>query len=153
MSAAPETWGPSLWRVFHCLADASTRQDVVLLWGSLIRLTYDALPCQKCREHMRAYWAAHTIVPKGWNHMDAAAIQTHFRQKMSDFHNDVNVRLGKPVVPLELTPLSCGEAMRIVTEEWGHLRRMWDVLAPSIPAYFEWRSTMTRLIQLAACGS
>ena len=152
-AAAPEVWGPHLWRLFHALADASTRRDVVLLWGQVIRLTCNALPCAKCRDHMQAYWSAFNIVPKGWDRMDAGAIQTHFRQKMADFHNAVNERLGKPVIPLVLTPLPCHEAMKIVSEEWAYLRGMWDVLAPSIPAYFEWRSTMTRLIQMAACGT
>jgi hypothetical protein len=100
---------------------------------------------------MREYWQANTLVPKGWDRMDATALQAHFRQKISAFHNAVNERLGKPVVPLSPTPVPYCEAVGIVAAEWEIVRRMWDELAPLIPAYFEWRTHMARLIQLIRC--
>jgi hypothetical protein len=149
---SPEQWGPVVWRLLHALADASHRRDVILLWASVIRQLAAVLPCQKCREHMRAYWSAHVFIPKGWERMTLPQLQTLLRRRLHDFHNDVNIRLGKPIMAAEQPLRSHAEAMSAVQEAWGTLKGMWDSLAPTVAAYFEWRTDMTRLIQLVAAG-
>jgi len=98
--AAREIWGPRTWRFFHLLASISDRKDACALWLPFLRSTAQVLPCELCRQHMSQYLVQHRFVVN-------PAIITGDEVKESmvgylwAFHNSVNERLGKPIVPQE----------------------------------------------------
>jgi hypothetical protein len=132
----------------HLLADVSDRTDIFPLWNSFLKWTAAVIPCQKCQKHMGEYWTQHVFMPKGWNQLTAAQTRAVIRQKVSDFHNAVNVRLGKPVVPLTPLPekgvnreaicLELRDLFRGLKNEWS-------------AAHIEWKRTTALLLQLCSC--
>lgn len=98
-SAAKTYWGPRLWRIFHLLANISDRRDVPSIWRQLLRVSALVVPCAKCREHFQAYLKAHVIVPTfDLTRVKSLYIRETIKTNLRMFHNDVNRRLGKPVL-------------------------------------------------------
>jgi hypothetical protein len=86
-------WGPAGWRWLHLRAiryprRAPTRDDAarafVEIWAFLSQL-----PCRRCREHAKAYFARNPPDLR-----DGPALEVWAWR----FHNAVNARLGKPLV-------------------------------------------------------
>jgi hypothetical protein len=95
-------WGPRLWRVFHLLAEISDRRDMYMLWTNLLRVTGPVVPCDTCRNHIGSYIRSHAFMRAVRPHLiTGEAVRQIARQNLLDFHNNVNERLGKPVVPRE----------------------------------------------------
>ena len=103
------------------------------------------LPCQKCQKHMSDYWHHVPFMTKGWDRLTGEQVRAQIRTKLNVFHNDVNVRLGKPSVPLP--PLNtdraaiCREAQTL----FDGLREEWS-------AHPEWKRTGALLLQLVKSG-
>ena len=147
MSATPELWGPRLWRLFHGLADVSDRRDIFPLWNTFVRLTATVIPCQKCQRHMQEYWSQHAFLPKGWAALSGPQVREIIRRKLNEFHNDVNVRLGKPVHLLApLGPIDRTAKIREVQELFDGLRNEWT------SAHMDWKRTGALLLQLVKGG-
>lgn len=51
MSANKKWWGPRIWRILHCLAEISDRQDCIVGWRIVLQHTIRILPCEICRSH------------------------------------------------------------------------------------------------------
>jgi hypothetical protein len=87
----PECFGPALWASIHTIIRAfqPTPAGQVALRAYMTALG-ELFPCARCAEHVRA---AVKTMP---THSTAAALQWSV-----DFHNDVNARIGKPVLTYE----------------------------------------------------
>ena len=95
-------WGPRLWRVFHLLAEISDRRDMYMLWTSLLRITAPVVPCDVCRNHIASYIRTHAFMRVVRPHLiTGEEVRLHARYDLLDFHNNVNERLGKPILPRE----------------------------------------------------
>jgi hypothetical protein len=145
--ASPEIWGPRLWRLLHGLADVSDRRDIYALWNIFLKYTTVVIPCQKCQKHMAEYWAQHIFLPKGWHAYTGIQVREDIRAKLNAFHNNVNVRLGKPVVSLK--PVSVWNRSAWINELqeiFEELRNEWGA------AHLEWKRTGALLLQLVKGG-
>ena len=87
-------WGPRGWRWLHSLAISfprnPTARDRALARKQLADFI-EKLPCKECRAHSAKYFA------------DSPPDLTNsgtFQVWAWKFHNDVNKRLGKPLLPL-----------------------------------------------------
>ncbi len=144
-------WGPVVWRLLHAIADISSRKDIYLLWSAVLRHTAHVLPCDACRIHMKEYLQTHSFVPKTWITQTGKQNRDQIRVWIHTFHNSVNARLGKPVLPLsELSELEFAEAVQVIQEQYRTLIRMWGAQKP---LFGEWRRNMDLLIKLVCSGS
>lgn len=82
------TWGPSLWSFLHTTAAALDDPEAFV---ALLHTLPRVLPCPECREHSRQYLEQS---PPEVNITDVLTASRY----LYDFHNAVNVRLGKPAV-------------------------------------------------------
>ena len=92
-----DRWGPAAWNTLHAFAhstpvtlDARAREDM----GHFLRLFGRHLPCPTCRTHFSRYLDAHLS-------SQSLATREGVVRFVHDAHNDVNRRLGKPVVSLD----------------------------------------------------
>lgn len=100
MATRREVWGPPAWRFLHLSAALSDRKDVWALWMPFLRATAQVLPCDLCRTEMIQYvqanrYAANPITVTG------ADVKDGMMRYLWAFHNTVNTRSGKPVIPWE----------------------------------------------------
>jgi len=82
-NADTAVWGANMWTVLHTLA-ASTSSS----WPELLQLLTTTIPCEICRNHYTAYLAANPLS----DHNQVTVITWLF-----NLHNDVNLRIGKPL--------------------------------------------------------
>lgn len=85
-----EEWGRRLWRLLHSSAPYMTAQQL----ASVLHACSILLPCPQCRDHLGQMMRVYQPQP------NCCTVQY-----LSDLHNMVNVRLGKPVVG-NMTPLA-----------------------------------------------
>ena len=95
------SWGPIVWKIFHMMAEISTKAEVLPLWKKWIHQTTEILPCEKCRVHLRQYLRTHTFIrvlpitrPKDF-------IRDHVRNELFKLHNHVNAETEKPQYTME----------------------------------------------------
>lgn len=153
--AAPEVWGPHVWRLLHLLADVSDRRDIFPLWNTFIKHTALTIPCQKCQIHMKEYLTRTTFMPKGWDQMSAVQTRDAIRLRIHTFHNAVNERLGKPQHPeLPADPTQHRtEILLEITAVFETVKSVWGRVAYiSGPAFLEWKRCAQRLIQIVHAG-
>lgn len=94
-------WGPAGWSLIHAsawnypLSDPTKeeREDFFALMWAVAR----TLPCRRCREHAKEYLVSHLPSPdspplRSRNDLFAFTVR---------FHNEVNLRTGKPTVEVE----------------------------------------------------
>ena len=95
-----QSWGPSGWKFVHAVsfaypvkAQPDQREAAYKFLTSLGLL----LPCKVCCRHFGQY------ISKRVPSVEAAALKGRdsLSRLLVDAHNEVNVRLGKPVVPYE----------------------------------------------------
>jgi hypothetical protein len=101
----PEEWGPSFWRIIHCMAakvgfTGSDAMDIdqARAFEFLIAGLCLVLPCIECQGHCREY-----VTGPGKNHnwltLRGADLRNAISSYFVDFHNAVRIRQGKePVV-------------------------------------------------------
>lgn len=96
-----EAWGKSGWNLLHAISfkypvsDASKIQREAF-YSLLSGLGY-VLPCESCRAHLREYLndPGTGITGPDSSHLDT---RESISRWMVGFHNDVNTRIGKPVM-------------------------------------------------------
>ncbi len=143
-------WGPVVWRLLHTMADISCRKDIYLLWASVLRNTASVLPCNLCRTHMKSYLETHAFVPNTWMKQTGSQNRDKIRVWISDLHNSVNERLGKPRVELRTLPVTPFQtAVKVIQESYAQLQRMWVGQKMILG---EWKRNMDLLIQLLFSG-
>ena len=77
-------WGPPLWKEIHLKSLTLSTDEFITFLDSLP----GKIPCPKCTRHYIAYRAEHPIRKN-----------TNILLWGIRFHNAVNLRLGKPVIP------------------------------------------------------
>jgi len=82
----PSFWGPSTWKTIHSIAYESDRLKLYEKFSNLIYELCYILPCETCRNHMQTYLKDHPIP------------NSNVFEWSVEFHNQVNIRLGKPVL-------------------------------------------------------
>jgi hypothetical protein len=80
-------WGPATWCFLHASAASTDHPEAFI---KILRTLPETLPCPECRKHVLDFLERH---PPEQMVVDA---QTASRY-VFDFHNVVNVRLGKPL--------------------------------------------------------
>lgn len=94
----PSLWGASLWRSLHAVAMGYPERPSAADTAAYRRFYADlhaVLPCQTCADHYKAYVSNNPITDR-----DIASADALFAWTVR-LHNDVNARLGKPVMSLE----------------------------------------------------
>lgn len=94
-NADTAVWGASLWRILHTMAEYSDKPSVYPLWNNLLHLFVTYIPCVQCREHFSGYLQNNPI-----DVSDRGALSLWF----FTLHNDVNGRLGKPILDYSSVP-------------------------------------------------
>ena len=154
-------WGPRLWRVFHLMANISDRRDISALWRQFLYTSAAVLPCAQCRGHFSNY-LKNTIIVRQNNPqtMTGVLFRDSIKTQLRIFHNAVNVRIGKPIVPADMYPIvyphrtraeNLFEIQKIVNE----LKAAWEpLLHSSIPpgVYAQWKHVFHALFSLLAGG-
>jgi hypothetical protein len=95
-------WGPRLWRAFHLMANISDRRDISALWRQFLYTSAAALPCAQCKGHFINY-LKNNIIVRQINPQTTTGQQFRdsIKTQLRIFHNAVNIRLGKPIVPAD----------------------------------------------------
>lgn len=156
-------WGPRLWRMFHLLAEVSDRNDLYFLWPGFLRLTAIVMPCATCRQHLGAYLRTHSIMRfKAKTPVKGPLVKHKIRDDLLALHNDVNMRLGKPVfTDADLTLFEVSETITrgtrlaevaVLNEE---IRVAWvplHHLRVEAGAYNDWKRNYQMIFALASGG-
>jgi hypothetical protein len=82
-------WGAPLWRVLHTVAEYTDTPTSFSLWEHLLNLLTNDIPCMDCRGHFTTYLQSNPI-----DVTDRGALVVW----LFCLHNDVNQRIGKPVL-------------------------------------------------------
>ena len=94
-------WGPAAWTFLHSSAAVTEdAQSIVELLALLPRV----LPCAECKQHCLAFFERR---PPGAEILDAASASRY----LFEFHNDVNLRTGKPAAPERVVEARYGVAL------------------------------------------
>lgn len=92
----PKVWGPIYWRMFHIFAKTYPENpnaiDIDTASGLIMRIP-TMLPCSTCSGHALTYIRKHYP-----NLEKITSCRKELCKFFSDFHNTVNLRLGKPIV-------------------------------------------------------
>lgn len=105
----PSLWGPHAWKTLHAVAAHADTTGDAEAFRTYMNALRNALPCKTCQAHMTQYMNAHPLPSE------------HFFDYTVAFHNDVNVRLGKPEVTpdiarAEFARASCSQACNSTDE-------------------------------------
>lgn len=100
----PEEWGPLMWSLLHGLAERSGRLgsdlqkgDERRAWDALFKSLEKGIPCDHCRKHYAAWYAARKpVLPE-----DYTQFREYVRKWLYDLHENVNQRNNKPTFPYE----------------------------------------------------
>jgi len=88
MSELPRRiWGTALWTFLHTAASALDNPEALV---QILEALPKTLPCPECRQHSQEYLS---LFPPGASIRDAETASRY----IFEFHNAVNLRLGKPV--------------------------------------------------------
>jgi hypothetical protein len=81
-------WGPATWTFLHAAAAAVSAEDAPA-FVELLQQLPRVLPCPECKQHCLAFFERR---PPAEEISDAASASRY----LFEFHNDVNLRTGKP---------------------------------------------------------
>ena len=88
-------WGPKFWRCLHLMAESfplePTEYDKIR-YREWLSITLELLPCMECRKHANQYMQENPINFK---------TREEFAMYVYNFHNEVNRRLGKPIISMD----------------------------------------------------
>lgn len=106
-----EVWGPKAWGVLHAIGFSYPTTPTFVEKESAYRLLLSLghlLPCKKCRRHyLDQFNGPSGISSSDSRHLESGDSLSHW---LVDLHNEVNIRLGKPVVPYaEVSTLYSGD--------------------------------------------
>ena len=89
-----QEWGPHIWKILHYHAEYAGNSvllaDEIRAWTSLLRNTEGVLACAVCREHYRAWRAAHAV--EEFIGAGKYSFQELLRRWLWDLHEYVNDR-------------------------------------------------------------
>jgi hypothetical protein len=92
------TWGPPLWGILHTAAEKSSpTRDNKATWIDIFAYLPTVILCTDCKAHYATYISANPYSPPS----DNASVREYTRTWLWNFHNAVNVRLGKPTYSFE----------------------------------------------------
>jgi len=122
-------WGPKVWYILHRLSFYSNRKDVCAAWKTFLRLLSETIPCALCRNHMREYMIANSLVFKPTD--DSNKIRSTIVEWLYNFHNHVNRSLKKEEYPYDLLELTYGQgtfgqAVRDAKSQFTELEVDWN---------------------------
>lgn len=89
----PRVVGPGFWASWHIRTLKYTKKEDKILIKKIIEWDIFNFPCMECRGHAMEYLAGHPIVIDDKPHS--------LFQWTVDFHNTVNMRLGKDYIEYE----------------------------------------------------
>lgn len=153
-------WGPRVWRLLHLLAEISDRRDVCFLWKNVLRSTASVLPCEKCRRHFNEFLNTHSVLSfSNILHITGNDVRTAIVNTLFDFHNAVNIRLGKPPftqanydeIYLQHREIKLLEAQKLFNE----IKASWTPLVHTRvngSAFAQWKHTLSLLFALVSVG-
>ena len=106
----PATWGPTLWKILHTLAEFSDRPRIITHWNSVVRVLLTTIPCPQCRLHYSQYVKANPL------RMNVAqdAIQPYIVTYFFDMHTNVNTINNKPLATTDVLPK--GDRQQLLTD-------------------------------------
>jgi hypothetical protein len=97
----PKYIGPGMWVAIHTLAKGATtyeKKKAFVDYMNGLRLSF---PCSVCRKHLNTYLDTHSF-DSYWKKIDPTTGEDVGLFVFSvEFHNAVNIRLGKPVMDIE----------------------------------------------------
>lgn len=100
MQVEPKVFGPGTWFTIHTLAlKARTRSEMDEFVSSLVHII-SHLPCYDCINHATKYLKEHPII-KFYDVGDSKGRRIGMFIYTWKFHNDVNLRLGKPYLDMD----------------------------------------------------
>lgn len=112
----PQVWGPAFWFSLH---NGATRYPVnaTPLWRERMKSFIVGIPvmvpCEKCADHATAYIESRSDLDEVVKNKDSLF------NFFVDFHNFVNVRLGKPEIPLEAAIKMYKGTANVLTVEYN----------------------------------
>jgi hypothetical protein len=154
-------WGPLIWKLFHTLAEASDRRDVLGFWRSILTSTALTMPCAQCRIHFSQYLREHPMTTvKRSLLITGPQTKGKLRTELWLFHNVVNKSIGLEEKPISILDEAYGDKVR------GQLLSdaeslMSDIVAAWTPlvhtsvngvAFQEWKKSLTMLIAILKGG-
>lgn len=87
---SPSVFGPGTWITMHVFALMSDEEQDRKCFVKFLEKVIENLPCKKCRKHASEYYRNNPI----------SSSSSLFEWSWK-FHNNVNQRLGKPIVVYE----------------------------------------------------
>lgn len=100
MSSDPKVFGPGCWFSIHTAAFNAGNQGAKVAFVTLMKDLADKLPCIECRGHCKGYISKNPI-ESYWNTTDSKGRQIGLFLWTVNFHNAVNARLRKKVIPFD----------------------------------------------------
>jgi hypothetical protein len=90
-------WGPLLWKILHITAHKSGKNaNEGATWKNIFNSLKNVIPCSECKMHFVKYLNATDFKLTG---PGTPTFRTYICQWLHTFHNVVNARIGKPIVP------------------------------------------------------
>jgi hypothetical protein len=96
-------WGPAAWTFLHAAAAAVAAEDAASV-VELLLLLPRVLPCPECKQHCLSFFERR---PPADEIRDAASASRY----LFEFHNDVNLRTGKPAALARVVEARYGVAL------------------------------------------
>ena len=92
----PEILGPGMWYLIHKRAQRAATEEKKREFVTFIKEVRDDMHCQLCRTHMTEYLLMNPLEPF-WN-ITYLGVEVGLFKWTWNFHNAVNIRLGKPFI-------------------------------------------------------
>ena len=89
-------WGPTAWAFCHCYSLRVNRGDLtntLPIVKHCMQYFIESIPCPVCRDHGRSY------LKEKLNNIKTGK---ELAELLWEFHNNVNTRLGKPKLPIQI---------------------------------------------------
>ena len=97
MSSDPKYLGPGYWASFHIKSRQADTYEKKSETARSIAIDIVNFPCLNCRNHAKDYVRNNPLLPAVRDNKDKLSL---FKWTV-DFHNAVNLRLGKPMINWE----------------------------------------------------
>jgi hypothetical protein len=91
----PKIWGPHYWKMYHYYASSYPINPTPIVMDSaraFIKIIPYTLPCTSCTDHAFAFIKHYTRQDSNLNMI--VSTRSKMEKFFSDFHNNVNSRLG-----------------------------------------------------------
>jgi hypothetical protein len=144
-----DEWGPTLWTILHAFAEHSGRNnDERQLWITLLEGLPTIIPCPECAKHAKEWFRTHSII--GLRKIPLNELYTWLTSYVYDFHEGVNLRLGKPSFPknaLKDTYKSVDVQVKMESLK-RYLEKLISISGTGMLSWKKWEGTILRLLTL-----